>query len=69
MAAKRIRKTFSYEPIPDVPDLAEQIEKLRIMRNSPYSGRSFADIAGMILFKYVPEEINKYERIESGEGR
>ena len=59
--ARRVRKGYSYETSPDVPDLAEQVEKLRGMKNSPYSGRSRADIAGMILYKYVPEEIKKYE--------
>jgi hypothetical protein len=31
------------------------------MENSPYWGRSFAAIAGMILMKAVPKEIQKYE--------
>lgn len=58
----RIRKTFSYEASPNGPDLAEQVDKLREMKNSPYYHRSFADITGMILAEYVPKEIEKYER-------
>ena len=61
MPTRRIRKGYSYEHSPDVPDLAELIEKLKRMKTSPYSGRSHADITGMILSKYVPEEVRKYE--------
>ena len=57
----RERAAFSYEPSNSAPDLKEQILKLRAMRNSPYWNRSFADIAGMILMKAVPKEIQKYE--------
>ncbi len=57
----RERATFSYDPSALSPDLKEQILKLREMENSPYWGRSFADIAGMILQKAVPKEIGKYE--------
>ena len=58
----RIRKTFSYETSPNGPDLAEQVEKLRQMKNSPYYHRSFADTVGLILAEYVPREVGKYER-------
>ena len=57
----RERAGFSYETSTSEPDLKEQILKLRAMKNSPYWNRSFADIAGMILLKYVPKEIQKYE--------
>lgn len=61
VTAVRERATFSYDPSAISPDLKEQILKLRTMRNSPYWNRSFADIAGMILMKSVPEEVEKYE--------
>ena len=57
----RERASFSYEASTSEPDLKEQILKLRTMRSSPYWNRSFADIAGMILMKAVPKEIQKYE--------
>lgn len=57
----RERATFSYDPSAISPDLKEQILKLRAMENSPYWNRSFADIAGMILMKAVPKEVEKYE--------
>jgi len=57
----RERATFSYEVSISEPDLKEQILKLRAMRNSPYWNRSSADIAGMILLKYVPKELEAYE--------
>jgi len=56
----RARKTFSYNTSTGSPDLTEQINKLRAMKNSPYWNRSFADVAGMILLEYVPKEIDKY---------
>jgi len=59
--AIRERATFSYDPSAISPDLKEQILRLRAMENSPYWNRSFADIAGMILMKSVPKEIEKYE--------
>jgi len=58
----RIRKTFSYDVSTTGPDLTEQIDKLRAMKNSPYWNRSFAAVAGMILLEYVPKEIDKYGR-------
>ena len=57
----RERASFSYEASTSEPDLKEQILKLGEMENSPYWGRSFAAIAGMILQKAVPKEIQKYE--------
>ena len=57
----RIRKTFSYDASASSPDLTEQIDKLRAVKNSPYWNRSFADAVGMILLEYVPKEIDKYE--------
>lgn len=57
----RDRATFSYEASNTDPDLKEQISKLRAMKDSPYWNRSLADIAGMILLRYVPKEIQKYE--------
>jgi len=61
----RERATFSYDVSSGDPDLKEQIIKLRSMRNSPYWNRSFADIAGMILMKAVPKEIQTYEKGDS----
>ncbi len=60
----RERAGFSYDASTSESDLKEQILKLRAMRNSPYWNRSFADIAGMILMKAVPQEIQKYEEKE-----
>jgi len=60
--AVRERATFSYDPSAISPDLKEQILRLKAMENSPYWNRSFADIAGMILMKAVPKEIQKYEQ-------
>ncbi len=57
----RKRGSFSYEVSNTDPDLREQIKKLRAIRNSPYTKRSEADIAGMILSEYLPKEIDKYE--------
>jgi hypothetical protein len=57
----RERATFSYDPSAISPDLKEQILKLGEMENSPYWNRSLADIAGMILMKAVPKEVEKYE--------
>ena len=57
----RERATFSYKASTSDPDLREQINKLRVMRNSPYWNRSFADVAGMILLEFVPKEIERYE--------
>jgi len=56
----RERATFSYQPAASSPDLKELIMELRGMKNSPYWGRSLADIAGMILLENVPKEIEKY---------
>ena len=64
-AKVRERATFSYEASTSDPDLKEQILKLRAMKDSPYWNRSFADIAGMILMKAVPKEIQKYEKGDS----
>ena len=58
----RERATFSYDPSTTTPDIKEQILKLGEMENSPYWGRSFASIAGMILSEAVQKEIKKYER-------
>ena len=58
----RERASFSYDPSATSPDLKEQILRLKAMENSPYWNRSFADIAGMILMKAVPKEIEKYEK-------
>jgi len=63
--AVRERATFSYDPSAISPDLKEQILRLRALESSPYWNRSFADIAGMILMKAVPKEIQKYEKEES----
>lgn len=60
--AVRERATFSYDPSSISPDLKEQILRLKAMEDSPYWNRSFADIAGMILMKAVPKEIQKYEK-------
>jgi hypothetical protein len=65
-ARVRERATFSYEASTSDPDLKEQILKLRAMKDSPYWNRSLADIAGMILLKYVPKEIQRYEQSEKG---
>ncbi|MBA7700898.1 hypothetical protein ES703_109623 [subsurface metagenome] len=54
--AVRERATFSYDPSAISPDLKEQILKLGEMENSPYWNRSFADIAGMILMRAVPNK-------------
>ena len=61
MKLVRERATFSYDPTNTSPDLKEQIMKLGEMEDSPYWGRSLADIAGMILKKAVPKEIERYE--------
>lgn len=58
----RERGSFSYEVKNSAPDLKEQIRELRTLEDSPYWNRSEADIAGMILLKQVPKEINKYEQ-------
>lgn len=63
--AVRERATFSYDPSTITPDLKEQILKLGEMENSPYWNRSFAAIAGMILQKAVPKEIQRYEEKDS----
>ena len=60
----RERATFSYEASASDPDLKELILKLRAMKDSPYWNRSLADIAGMVLLKYIPKEIQKYEQTE-----
>ena len=57
----RERAAFSYDPSASSPDLKEQILRLKAMENSPYWNRSFADIAGMILMRAVPKEIQRYE--------
>jgi len=64
----RERAAFSYETSTSVPDLKEQILKLRAMRNSPYWNRSSADIAGMILLENVPKEIERYEQTKRQRG-
>ncbi len=61
-AKVRERATFSYDPSASNPDLKEQIMKLKAMEDSPYWNRSFADIAGMILMRAVPKEIQKYQK-------
>jgi len=58
----RKRGQFSYEISTSVPDLIEQINRLRGMKNSPYWDRSHASIAGMILSEAVQKESKKYER-------
>ncbi len=60
--AVRERATFSYDPSAISPDLKEQILRLKAMEDSPYWNRSFADIAGMILMRAVPKEIERYEK-------
>lgn len=62
----RERGSFSYKVMANAPDLKEQMRELRAMEDSPYWNRSEADIAGMILLKYVPKEISKHER-QTGE--
>ncbi len=62
--AVRERGNFSYDPSAISPDLKEQILRLKAMENSPYWNRSFADIAGMILMKAVPKEIERYGQAE-----
>ena len=54
----RERGSFSYKVMANAPDLKEQMRELRAMEE--------ADIAGMILLKYVPKEISKHER-QTGE--
>ena len=61
-ARVRERAAFSYKASTSEPDLIEQINKLRVMKKSPYWNRSFADVAGMILLEYVPKEIERYEQ-------
>ncbi len=61
IAVVRERATFSYDPLTTSPDLKEQIVKLGEIEDSSYFGRSLADIAGMILKKAVPKEIERYE--------
>jgi hypothetical protein len=61
----RERGTFSYDPSAISPDLMEQIEQLAKMEDSPYWNRSLSSIAGMILMKAVPKEIQKYEKGDS----
>jgi len=62
----RERAAFSYEVSSSDPDLKEQILKLREIKDSLYWNRSLADIAGMILLKYVPKEIQRCEQNEKG---
>jgi len=61
----RKRGQFSYETSTSAPDLIEQIDRLRGIKNSPYWDRSRASIAGMILSEAVEKEIEKYERQEA----
>ena len=58
----RERGGFSYKVKNSAPDLKEQIRELKALEDSPYFDRSEADIAGMILLKYVPKEIEKYKQ-------
>ena len=57
----RERGGFSYKVKNSASDLKEQIRELKALEDSPYFDRSEADIAGMILLKYVPKEIEKYQ--------
>lgn len=58
----RERGGFSYKVKNSARDLKEQIRELKALEDSPYFDRSESDIAGMILFKYVPKEIEKYKQ-------
>ena len=58
----RDRGTFSFETKEGNPNLKEQIRQLKALEDSPYTGRSEADIAGMILLRKVPEELKKYDQ-------
>jgi len=59
-AMARERLSVSYEPDADAPDLREVLERLRKLKGTPYTGRSLADIGGMILAEYAPRELAKY---------
>jgi hypothetical protein len=61
---KRERGGFSYKVKNSARDLKGQIRELKALEDSPYFDRSESDIAGMILFKYVPKEIEKYTQTE-----
>lgn len=61
----RKRGNFSYEVSTSDPDLIEQIDRLRGIKNSPYWDRSRASITGMILSEAVEKEIEKYEHQEA----
>lgn len=58
----RERGSYSYKVKNGAPDLKEQIRELKTLEDSPYYGRSEADIAGMILLKQVSKEVDKYKR-------
>jgi hypothetical protein len=60
----RERGGFSYRVKDSARDLKEQIRELKTLEDGPYFDRSEADIAGMVLFKYVPKEIEKYTKRE-----
>lgn len=65
----RKRGSFSYQLKDGNPDLQEQIRELRSLEDSPYSGRSEADIAGMILLQQVAKELKKYKHESEESGR
>jgi hypothetical protein len=65
----RERGSFSYQVKNNAPDLKEQIRELKTLEESPYYGRSEADIAGMILVKQVYKEVGKYKpQMKQSEG-
>jgi hypothetical protein len=59
---RRERGSYSYKVKNGDLDLKEQIRELGALEDSLYSGRSEADIAGMILLKFVPKEIEKHKQ-------
>jgi hypothetical protein len=60
----RERGGYSYKVKNGSPDLKEQIRELGALEDSLYFGRSEADIAGMVLLKFVPKEIEKHKHRE-----
>lgn len=64
----RERGGFSYKVKNSATGLKQQIRELKALEDSPYFDRSEADIAGMILLKYVPKEIERYEHREEKRG-
>lgn len=60
--AKKARLSISWDTRPGAVDVRSLLERLADSRGSPYFGRPLSEIGGMVLGKYLPQEVNSYKK-------